>query len=90
VYLNPATGAVIAIDRIVDRPIGARFLAAFSPIHYAQFGGVPMKVAWSLLGLSPLLLFVTGLYAWRRPKPRPDQKNAKEAGSQDFALAGRN
>jgi uncharacterized iron-regulated membrane protein len=90
VYLNPATGAVIAIDRIVDRPIGARFLAAFSPIHYAQFGGVTAKIAWALFGTAPLLLFVTGLYAWRRPKARPGQKTPKEASSEDFALAGRN
>jgi uncharacterized iron-regulated membrane protein len=67
VYLDPASGSVVMVDRIVDRPIGARFLAAMSPLHYAQFGGMAVKIAWALFGLAPLLLFVTGLLAWWKP-----------------------
>jgi uncharacterized iron-regulated membrane protein len=89
VYLDPATGAVLMIDRIVDRPIGARFLAAMSPLHYAQFGGMTVKVAWALFGLAPLLLFVTGLIAWWRPKSQSNQTAPREAGREDLAIAGR-
>ena len=79
VYLDPASGAVLMIDRVVDRPIGARFLAAMSPIHYAQFGGLTIKFAWALLGLTPVLLFITGLIAWWRPaKSKPTQSVPKE------------
>jgi uncharacterized iron-regulated membrane protein len=67
VYLEPASGAVRMVDRIADRPIGARFLAAMSPIHYGQLGGITVKIAWALFGLAPLLLFVTGLFAWWKP-----------------------
>ena len=81
---------VIQVDRVVDRPIGARFLAALSPIHYGEFGGVPVKIGWALLGLTPLLLFITGLIAWWRPgKKKPRQLVAEKAGSEDVALAGR-
>jgi uncharacterized iron-regulated membrane protein len=90
VYLDPATAAVVMVDRIVDRPIGARFLAALSPIHYGQFGGIPIKVAWALLGLTPVLLFVTGLIAWWRPaKSKSSQPAREETGSEDLALADR-
>jgi uncharacterized iron-regulated membrane protein len=79
VYLDPASGTVLMIDRVVDRPIGARFLAAMSPIHYAQFGGLTIKVAWAVLGLTPVLLFITGLIAWWRPaKSKPTQTVPKE------------
>jgi uncharacterized iron-regulated membrane protein len=79
VYLDPASGAVLMIDRVVDRPIGARFLAAMSPIHYAQFGGLTTKIVWALLGLTPLLLFITGLIAWWRPaKSKPTRPISKE------------
>lgn len=88
VYLEPATGAVLLIDRVVDRPIGARFLASMSPIHYGQFGGIGIKIAWALLALSPLLLFVTGLLAWWRPKTKTSQP-VPEAVSEDLAVAGR-
>jgi uncharacterized iron-regulated membrane protein len=78
VYLNPATGSVMMVDRIVDRPIGARFLAAMSPLHYAQFGGMTVKIAWALFGLAPLLLFVTGLLAWWRPTRAKSPQPAPE------------
>jgi uncharacterized iron-regulated membrane protein len=67
VYIQPASGDVLMVDRVVDHPIGARFLASISPLHYAQFGGVTVKIVWSVLGLTPLLLFVTGLIYWWRP-----------------------
>jgi uncharacterized iron-regulated membrane protein len=90
VYLDPSSGAVLAIDRIVDRPLGARFLAAMSPVHYAQFGGMTLKIAWALFGLTPLLLFVTGLIAWWRPaKSKSGRPAPAEADSENLALTGR-
>jgi uncharacterized iron-regulated membrane protein len=90
VYLEPATAAVVRVDRIADRPVGARFLAAMAPIHYGEFGGIPIKVAWALLGLTPILLFVTGLIAWWRPaKQKPGQLSSAETGREDRVLAGR-
>jgi uncharacterized iron-regulated membrane protein len=89
VYLDPASGAVLMIDRVVDRPIGARFLAAMSPLHYGQFGGIAVKIAWALFGLAPLLLFITGLFAWWKPAKITSSRPAPEkAGSVDFAHAG--
>jgi uncharacterized iron-regulated membrane protein len=92
VYLNPSTAAVLSIDRAADRPIGARFLAAMAPIHYGEFGGLPIKIAWGLLGLSPLLLFVTGLIAWWRPAKssavrKPSQPAVEETPTEAQVLA---
>jgi uncharacterized iron-regulated membrane protein len=67
VYVDPATASVVSIDRIVDRLLGARILGAFTPIHYAQIGGLPIQMLWSAIGLTPALLFVTGLITWWRP-----------------------
>lgn len=89
VYLDAATARVIQVDRIVDRPIGARFLAALAPIHYGQFNGVTVKIAWALLGLAPVLLFVTGLFAWWRPvKKKASRRTAEKTRDEDPALAG--
>ena len=90
VYLDPGTAAVVRVDRVVDRPLGARFLASLAPIHYGEFGGVPVKAVWALLGLSPVLLFVTGLIAWWRPSKRKSNQPVPEAaGSEDPVLAHR-
>ncbi len=87
VYLDAATGAVLTTDRIADRPMGARFLAALAAIHYGEFGGIPVKTAWSLLALTPMLLFVTGLMAWRRPTRRKaSQPASEESGSEPAVL----
>jgi uncharacterized iron-regulated membrane protein len=74
VYLDPVSARVLAIDRAADRPLGARFLGAFSPVHYGQIGGFFAKVLWVLLGLVPTVLLVTGLIVWLRPsKAKPSQ-----------------
>jgi uncharacterized iron-regulated membrane protein len=78
VYLNAATGSVVMVDRIVDRPMGARFLAAMAPLHYAQFGGLTVKIAWALFGLAPLLLMITGLLAWWKPAKKKSLQPAQE------------
>jgi uncharacterized iron-regulated membrane protein len=35
---------------------------ALQPVHYGEFGGLPAKILWSFLGVTPSLLFVTGLF----------------------------
>jgi uncharacterized iron-regulated membrane protein len=89
VYMDAATGAVLAADRIADRPMGARFLAALAPIHYGEFGGIPVKTAWSLLALTPVLLFVTGLMAWWRPAGRKASRPASEEDRSEPAVLTR-
>jgi uncharacterized iron-regulated membrane protein len=84
VYLEPSTGKVLAVGREAHLPLAARIFAAFAPIHYGEFGGLPIKVLWGLLGLIPSLLFVTGLITWWRPNQRKTPLTVRE----DVVLAG--
>jgi uncharacterized iron-regulated membrane protein len=84
VYLEPSTGKVLAVSREADLPLGPRIFSAFAPIHYGEFGGLPIKVLWGLLGLIPSLLFVTGLITWWRPNRRKTPLAERE----DVVLAG--
>lgn len=34
------------------------------PLHFGLFGGLPVRILWSVLGLTPALLFVTGMGMW--------------------------
>jgi uncharacterized iron-regulated membrane protein len=34
------------------------------PLHYGNFGGLPLKLLWVVLGLSPPLLFTTAAIMW--------------------------
>jgi uncharacterized iron-regulated membrane protein len=78
VYLEPSSASVLMVDRLSARPLTARFLAAMSPIHYGEFGGIPIKALWAILGLLPSLLFVTGFVVWRRPVKRKSTYRAPE------------
>ncbi len=86
VYLDPATATVVSVERIASRPFGERFLAAFSPIHYGEFAGLPIKIVWSVFGLTLLLLFATGLITWWRPSKRQPVRPAVQL-SEDLVLA---
>jgi uncharacterized iron-regulated membrane protein len=86
VYLEPSTGRVLAISRAADQPLAARIFSVFAPIHYGEFGGLPVKMIWALLGLTPGLLFVTGLITWWRPRPR--QRKQATGLQEDLMLSG--
>jgi len=67
VYLDPVTCRVLSAERTADRPLGVQLFQAVQPVHYGQFGGLPVKLLWAFLGATPALLFVTGLLVWWRP-----------------------
>ncbi len=33
-------------------------------LHVGSFGGMPIKILWVILGMTPALLFVTGSLMW--------------------------
>lgn len=52
----------------------ARIADTFTPLHYGTFGGLTVKILWTLGGLTPGALAITGFILWRlrrRPSPRP-------------------
>ncbi len=86
VYLDLSTTKVLAVSKAAELPLASRVFGAFAPIHYGEFGGLWSKVLWSLLGLVPSVLFVTGLPAWWQPAGRKSRPAVRDT---DFAPAGR-
>lgn len=48
----------------LDRSTGDAILSWVVPLHFGSFGGLPLKVLWVVLGLSPPLLFATAAVMW--------------------------
>ncbi|MEH2423610.1 MAG: PepSY-associated TM helix domain-containing protein [Nostoc sp.] len=45
----------------------------FTPLHYGTFGGLPTRILYVFVGLTPLILFITGFVMWQyRKRPTPD------------------
>jgi uncharacterized iron-regulated membrane protein len=70
VYLDPASGKTLSVDLAANWPLGVRLFQALGPIHYGEFGRAPVKILWSIFGVAPSILFITGLLVWWRPKTR--------------------
>ena len=68
VSINPYTGKVLRVSDDATAPLGDRVLRALSSLHFGWWGGITTKILYSLLGLTPITLFVTGLLMYLRKR----------------------
>jgi uncharacterized iron-regulated membrane protein len=49
---------------ILETPwyVKAAFLSA--PLHFGDYGGMPLKIIWALLDVAIIVVLITGLYLW--------------------------
>jgi uncharacterized iron-regulated membrane protein len=54
-----------------DMPWYVTALRVSQPLHFGDYGGMPLKVLWALLDLVTIVVLVSGLYLWlvRRKTP---------------------
>ncbi len=55
---------------IREQPLWTQITDMFQPLHFGSFGGLFIKIIWSLAGLAPGALAVTGFLIWRSRKCR--------------------
>ncbi|HWZ56696.1 MAG TPA: PepSY-associated TM helix domain-containing protein [Verrucomicrobiae bacterium] len=51
--------------------LGDQVLYWLAQAHFGRFAGVSVKIAWTVLGLAPAALFLTGLLMWWKRVVRP-------------------
>ncbi len=56
--------------------VWAQIYDAFTPLHFGTFGGLPVRILWSLGGLTPGILGVTGFLIWYRRRKSRDRAPA--------------
>jgi uncharacterized iron-regulated membrane protein len=66
VSIDQYTGQVLTVRRLSDLSLGERVEATFFPLHVGNYGGLPIKIFYVLIGLTPGLLSVTGFLLWWR------------------------
>jgi uncharacterized iron-regulated membrane protein len=65
IYLDPFTAKVIKIKGLSQKQsLGDRVVNSWIPLHFGTFGGLPTRIFYVFVGLSPLMLFVTGFTMW--------------------------
>ena len=92
VLLNEASAGVLSVDRSADAPLSKRLVALANAIHKTELGGLPVKLVWSILGLVPVLLFLSGVQIWWARKKsvlRYNLAREQNAGAPVIAQAGK-
>ncbi|WZB70968.1 PepSY-associated TM helix domain-containing protein [Achromobacter xylosoxidans] len=61
VLVDGATGALTTVARM---PWYLTALELSRPLHFGDYGGMPLKIIWALLDLITIVVLVSGLYLW--------------------------
>jgi uncharacterized iron-regulated membrane protein len=93
-YLDPYSGAALRFDDARTMPFAGRLLKTMEPLHYGKFIGLPQKLFWFLLGLTPAFFFGSGILMWwnrtrgaRRTRKESHHEEHKE--HEEKAVGGR-
>jgi len=83
IRFDAQTGELISINRIADESFWNRVEATFYSLHIGSYGGLPIKIIYVLIGLTPGFLSISGFLLWqRRRKRRKSNIEAKNKRSQ--------
>ncbi len=61
VLVDARTGALTAV---IEMPWYLRALEVSRPLHFGDYGGLPLKIIWALLDLITIVVLGSGLYLW--------------------------
>ncbi|QDS05138.1 PepSY-associated TM helix domain-containing protein [Campylobacter fetus] len=67
VSYDKQSGKLIEIKNIENAKISDRFLSTFRKAHFGYYNEVT-KFIWFLVGLTPFMLSITGIYLWLKRK----------------------
>ena len=62
VFISPNSGKVLAVSTSEAPPAGDLIIQTLMKIHFGTIFGTVSKTAWLLVGLTPAILSVTGLF----------------------------
>ncbi|ABD07967.1 PepSY-associated TM helix [Rhodopseudomonas palustris HaA2] len=76
--VDASSGDVVAVR---DMPWYATMLFLSQPLHFGDYGGLPLKIIWALLDIVTIVVLVSGLYLWW-------VKRRRRAGSASAGVVG--
>jgi uncharacterized iron-regulated membrane protein len=67
--LDAETGQLVTARGL---PWYLRALQVSRPLHFGDYGGLPLKIIWALIDLAAIVVLASGLYLWlgKRKSPR--------------------
>ncbi|AFD06294.1 PepSY-associated TM helix domain-containing protein [Solitalea canadensis] len=77
IQVELASGKMDKLNSIATKPFGDKFNEIIKPLHFGEYGGLPIKILYCFAGLSIPLLSITGFLLWtirmkKAPKKSPN------------------
>lgn len=63
---NPTNGTQTNSFFVKNQPVTTHLLSFTYPLHFGDWGGIPIKILYCLFGLAPAILSITGFIIWQR------------------------
>jgi uncharacterized iron-regulated membrane protein len=73
-----------------DMPWYVSTLFISQPLHFGDYGGMPLKILWAVLDILTIIILVTGIYLWvrrRKAGVSVDRAIARSSGIESPALS---
>ncbi len=64
-----------------DMPWYVQMLFLSVPLHFGDYGGLPLKIIWALLDIAAIVVLVSGLYLWLGRRRVPIEQRLAELNS---------
>jgi uncharacterized iron-regulated membrane protein len=75
IWLDWYSGKVLRVQDGLNLSRADAVLSSFAPIHYGTYGGIPTRILYVFVGISPLILFITGANLFKMRKWDRAKKN---------------
>ncbi|QUS41921.1 PepSY domain-containing protein [Tardiphaga alba] len=77
VLIDATTGAFAGSP---EPPWYVKTLLISQPLHFGDYGGLPLRIIWAILDIITIVVLITGLYLWlRRRSPAASAARASAA-----------
>ena len=73
--VDAETGAVTTIE---ETPWYLTMVNLSVPLHFGDYGGLPLKIIWALLDIAAIIVLGSGLYLWLARRNKPIEKRLAE------------
>ncbi|MFT3855938.1 MAG: PepSY-associated TM helix domain-containing protein [Ilumatobacteraceae bacterium] len=79
------------LETVVKMPFYLRALEVSRPLHFGDYGGMPLKVIWAIFDLIAVIMLLSGVYLWvvrRKFYRRHFEKLEETEKNQEPVIAG--
>lgn len=86
VLIDAETAEVVATGGM---PWTVSTLMLSQPLHFGDYGGMPLKILWALLTVLTIIVLATGIYLWLKRSDAPRRARNGAAGDRQTPASGR-